>query len=283
MIRLQAILALSTVAVLTACNNLNSAGLNPLSAFNGSTAGQDESRGKFWGHKQGEEGGFRGMPGLAMLKDLDLTQEQKDKFKALFKANRPANLNRDTMKATFENAKKQMDVIKGLLKAESFDAVAFKAALEAMPKLPEMKNNHLELLKQGRDILTAEQRAKLVEKLKAAPAMDPSTMMEKKMPADKMLGDLNLTDAQKALFEAIKPGGDRPDHSKRRAAMISFIESGNTAELEALKPAARQLPIDAMVAFVSSLDAGQRAKIADKPFGFGGHGRRGHGGPGMGR
>ena len=171
-------------------------------------------------------------------------------------------------------------------------------------------------------MLTADQIAKLVAQLQeqtASPTDRPSPPADRQKPdasaqvepngptkADAVATKLSLTAEQKAAYQAFVTAqeANRPvrdeaahqaQHEAQRQAMITFWETGDTAALEAAKPAQLEkpaFPVDELVALATSLNAEQRQQLFARGFGPGGQrgpggheggkgGKRGgHGGPG---
>jgi Spy/CpxP family protein refolding chaperone len=230
--------------------------------------------------KRGFEKGPRGdhgpgLPGLD-LADLALTADQQTALKAVMDKYKPA------APAAKPSADPGKDLRAAVL-ADKVDDAALRAAIAAMeankPARPQV--DRAAMLTEIRAILTADQRAKLVAKLQAAPTR-PRPSGD---PRADMLAKLNLSAAQKAAVDALdaarKPAGNPDD---RRTAMIAFWQNGDASGLAEPTPPA--FPVEPFVAAVEILDATQRqALFGHEGHGFGreghGFGREGHGfGPG---
>lgn len=244
------------------------------------------------GHGGGGKMGHKGAGlGLLAVPGVELTDEQKAAVKAIMEKYKPAKpeapVDREAYKA-------QREGLVTLLNAETFDAAAFKAALAGLKPPVSRPQPDAAMFVELRAVLTDEQRATAIAKLKEMPE-PPAKVDAPTSHADKMAEKLKLTEEQKAKFTTLHEAlqGQRPafDPAARKAALIAFLETGDAAGL--MPPAERPAPpVDAIVDFVSSLDATQRAALAAGPglpgLGRGpGHGGKGHkmhgrGGPGKG-
>jgi Spy/CpxP family protein refolding chaperone len=120
-------------------------------------------------HKPGKEmkEGHHGHHGpMGFLKDLDLTQDQKDQIKAKLEADKP-QVDHEAMKAQHEAFKKDMDARLASFVSDQFDAKAFIAPPANAPK---MNGDHFaKMLSVVVPILTPDQREKLAQKLEKGP------------------------------------------------------------------------------------------------------------------
>lgn len=297
-------LAFSTLSGCGQSSLLAATGLSGLALQDGTTAtadGQRAGKGSKGGPGRGGDMGGKGhdMGGkggpMGLFAGLTLTAEQATQLKAIaekYKPTAPAG----------DQATRPVNAVAELLKAETLDVEALKAALAAQATPPAKADRTAQLV-ETRAVLTAEQIATLVAKLKAqpAPAERPTPPAGAERPdaatrAAEVATKLGLTEEQKALYTAFeaKMAANRPaapeadHHAAERAAMVTFWETGDTAALEAAKPVAADrpaFPVDEFVALAVSLNAEQRAQILGKG-GHGGHGGRGgdkggfgHGGP----
>jgi Spy/CpxP family protein refolding chaperone len=237
------------------------------------------------GGKGGKLGGDKGGP-FAQFAALSLTDEQKAQLQAIAEKYKPEAPEAGT-KPEHPGAR-----VQALLTAETVDVEALKAALAAQPAPPADKaDNRLAQLVETRAVLTAEQIATLVEQLKAEPTVTrPSPDANRPAPADRsaeLAAKLNLTAEQQVAFDAYqaKLAANRPaapeadPRAAERAAMVTFWETGDTAALEAAKPArvAPVVPVDEIVALAGVLTLEQRRQVFGHA--FGGPGKGGHGGP----
>jgi Spy/CpxP family protein refolding chaperone len=237
------------------------------------------------GGKGGKLGGDKGAQ-FAQFATLSLTDEQKAQLQAIAEKYKPEAPEPGT-KPAHPGAQ-----VQALLTAETVDVEALKSALAAQPAAPADKaDNRLARLVETRAVLSAEQIAKLVEQLKAEPTITrPSPDANRPAPADRsaeLAAKLNLTAEQQVAFDAYqaKLAANRPaapetdHHAAERAAMVTFWETGDTAALEAAKPArvAPVVPVDEIVALASVLTLEQRQQVFGHA--FGGPGKGGPGGP----
>ncbi|MFP5504218.1 MAG: hypothetical protein ACLGIN_17160 [Candidatus Sericytochromatia bacterium] len=231
----------------------------------------------------GFEGGkaafaHRGPKGGAFLfPGVELTAEQQSRMQALLEQYRPAAPAEGEHEARHAERQAQAEALEAALTAEPFDAAALEAALtppsDAMPP-----QHDPQLLVEARALLTDEQRAQAIARLQEAPADRPER--EKPDMTARLAEKLGLTEAQQAALEVVEAARPARDPDAKRQAMIAFLETGDASALAAEAPPAP--PAAAIVAFVGTLDASQRAQLAEGPFlgggqpGFGGPG--GHGG-----
>lgn len=257
---------------LTGCGTMP-AGLNLLNADGEGFRAFGAKGPRMMGHggpgKMGP-GGPGGGLGLLAVPGVDLTDEQKASVKAIMEKYKPAPPEAPQDR---EAHKAQREALQALLKAENFDAAAFKTALAALTPPSARPKPDPAMFVELRAVLTDAQREAAIAKLKAMPEPPAKTRQPGKH-ADKLAEKLKLTDAQKAKFTALHEAmqAQRPAHdpAARKAAMIAFLETGDAAGL--MPPAAPPAPpVDAIVDFVGSLDATQRATLAE-----------GHGLPGLG-
>ncbi|MDB5098515.1 MAG: hypothetical protein JWM80_2936 [Cyanobacteria bacterium RYN_339] len=276
--RLAAMAAITTL--LAGCGQVGSM-LAAKTADGSATQGFGGHRGGPGGH--GEHGGPGGPGGpggflFGLQADLALTADQQTQLKAIFEKNKPsAPPSHDANDAH----KKLQDILLG----EKIDDAALRAAIAAVEAdranhpHPDMGAN----LKAVYDILTVEQRAKIVAKLQAAPAgAAPSPRPTPSGdPKAAQLAKLNLTADQKAALDALD-AKRKADHKPgdRRAAMLAFWQTGDASGLAAPKPPA--FPVEEFVKAAELLDQTQRKALFAHGFpgGPGGHGHGGHGGPG---
>jgi Spy/CpxP family protein refolding chaperone len=247
---------------------------------------------------QGDKGGA-----AALFQTLNLTEDQKTQLQAIAEKYKPAAPADQAQKPERPEAKLQ-----ALLVAETLDVEAIKAALTAQPPAPPAgaNDNRLKMLVEARAVLTEDQRNQLVAQLQAQPSPRPLPSGAPQRPdapdaskiVDQLAAKVSLTDEQKAALKAFldaqaanRPaapaqGGTDP-RAAERAALIAFIQTGETAGLTPAAPAARPaFPVDAFLAFATSLSYEQRKAVFAQgglplmggPGGPGGE--RGHGGPG---
>lgn len=226
--------------------------------------------------------GHRGPQGGAFLfPGVELTAEQQTQMQALLQQYKPAAPAEGDQEARHAERQAKAEALKAALTAESFDAAALEAAL-APPSDVEPPQRDSQLLVEARAILTEEQRAAAIAKLQEAPADRPER--EKPDMTAKLAEKLSLTEAQQAALAAVEAARPAHDPAAKHQAMITFLETGDASALAAEAPPAP--PVAAIVAFVGTLDATQRAQLAEGPFlggkvGFGGPGGKpGLGGPG---
>lgn len=214
---------------------------------------------------------------LGLLSVADLSEAQKAQLKAIAEKHKP-------QKPALGGAE-----LEALLAADPLDAAALRSALEARVAPP--AEAPFAALAEARAVLTEAQRAELVAKLKAQPS--PAPHHEARHPAtpappaeapqarlDRLAEKLGLDPAQKAAFatfqaqlEAARPAPTpRPDFARHRDAMVAFIETGDTAALEALHPKAERaaFPVDAFIALAQSLRPDQRKLLLARPKGHAG-------------
>lgn len=186
--------------------------------------------------------------------DLGLTEEQQAKLKAL----QP-----DAPQLVTAKAPGAPDAVRKAFLADPLDVAALRAALEAQQAdrvdLPQA--GPTKLLVAMREILTEEQRAKLVAKLQAQPA---PTLIKAVRPKI----DLKLDATQQAALDAVLAKLEPPAPPDPRAGMIAFWQSGDTSGLEAPKPPA--LPVDEIVQLAQLLDVEDRKALLEQALPFGG-------------
>lgn len=285
-----AVLSLAVLA-LSGCGAYPNTSFSAL-GLRGEGAGKGETKGFKGGHGfgHGAKGGpgakAFGLPGLPLL-GVELTAEQKTALKAIAEKYMPADAakpDRAAMEAKRAEAEAKHAALKAALTAETFDAAALTAALTpAAADAPAKPAIDPAMLGEVRALLTEEQRATAIAKLKeavASPAREKSADAKKADFGAKLAEKLALTDDQKAKLAAVDAAraAAKPDHdpAQRHAAMITFLETGDAAGLTA-EHARPQPPVDAIVDFVGSLDATQRAKLGDLGM------LLGHGGPALGK
>jgi Spy/CpxP family protein refolding chaperone len=256
-----------------------------LTAGSGKGALAFKGQGAFGGHEKGHKDGLKNGP-FGLLSAVELTAEQKTQLKAIAEKYKPQK--------AVGPAEKPGAKLKTVVETDPLDVEALRAALSEKPEAPaEAGVPQLEFLKEARGVLTEAQRTTLIEKLKAQPTPAPTTHAARPEPTaeqkqqllDTLAEKLQLTDTQKAAYaafqaklEANRASAERPVHdpAAQRDALVSFLETGDTAGLEALKPAGARpvFPVDEFVALAQSLSVEQRKQLLA---GAGGHG--GHQGP----
>lgn len=266
-----------------------------------------DQKGAFGGHRGGpggEKGGPGGMRGgmggpMELFALADLTAEQKTQIQAIQEKYRPARPEGQPGDQPLNPGAHLSE----LLKADTLDVDALKAALAARPaRTAGDRPDPTAMLAEIRAVLTDAQRAAIAAKLEAMPAprakADDASRADRPAPPTveertaKVAEKLSLTDAQKAALvtfetalEANRPQGAKPeqDHAAHQAAMIAFWKTGDTTALAALKPPAIEppaFPVDAFIALAQTLTADQRVQLLVRgPMGGPG-GPSGHGGPG---
>lgn len=198
---------------------------------------------------------------------ITLSAEQQAQLQALHAASKPPS----------RPARPPQGAVKAALSAEPFDAAALRAALTP-PARPAFDN--AARLTAWRDILTPAQRLASAAKLRE-PQPEREARPARPRPdfTAKLATDLTLTEMQQTQLKALvtQMAANKPAKppAGRREAMAKFLETGDASALPS-RPERQGPPIDAIVDFVSSLDATQRAALAKQPF-FS-FGRRGPGG-----
>lgn len=110
-------------------------------------------------HEGGRMNGF--------LKDLDLTQAQKDAIHAKLSANKPSDADREAMKAKWETARKDRTARLATFVGDKFDATAFLARKpDASPKAEGQQTNRLAVIV---SVLDPAQREKLASRIEQGP------------------------------------------------------------------------------------------------------------------
>lgn len=193
-----------------------------------------------------------------IIQTLGLTQAQLDQLKAI-KLNYKEKL-------MDENKAELKQQFKDLFLAKDVDETAFKNFLVERKdawnqKLPIIANQ----LSEMRNVLTEEQRNKLVELLNT---MDFGKLHQKKKEKimGKILKDLNLTTPQEEALDALKDRIDAAHTPEKiavmKSALVAFIETGNENDLvSTITEHMSEAPIDQIVAFVGSLTQEQRTTI----------------------
>lgn len=149
-------------------------------------------------------------------------------------------------------------VVQQLLIAPTIDTVALKAQLvQTASEIDLAANAQVRI----RNILTPEQRQTIIASLRQAPAQ-ASGVGEDEMQG---LSELNLTAEQRQLLTAMNSALRQHDQQHRQQlnqAQIRLLETGDaSAYRQALIALNQTLPVDAMVAFFSSLTQAQRQKL----------------------
>lgn len=219
-----------------------------------------------------ERGGMFGPHGRqhggGLFSVVTLTAEQRTQLAAIADKYRP--------QAATGSAAPRMDA---LLVAETLDVEAVRTALANRPTPPAARNR-LDFLMEARSVLTDEQRASLVERLKA----DPVATERRPRPehprhgmggagVDRLPAELKLTTEQQAAYDAYQAKLEAarltpPDADAKRTAMITFLETGDVTALEAMEPAVSPsaFPADEFVAWVQTLSFEQRKAIFARRF-----------------
>ncbi|USD65462.1 CpxP family protein [Vibrio sp. SCSIO 43136] len=142
-------------------------------AFGGKDGGRD---GKGFHNKCG--GGFD----KKIFKKLDLTEEQKTQLKEMREAEREnRKANKGDMSAKFAERQAQQEKVQALLLADTFDQAQAQAlAADMVEKQTERRLQKLEKQHQMLSVLTAEQKAQLVE-LQKERAEKCQTRMQERM------------------------------------------------------------------------------------------------------
>lgn len=292
----------ATLTVLAGCGQgtaLSSASTDALALRNAGANSHAQP-----GDRGGKPGkGFRGEKGrkgdqfgpFGMLSGVNLTDEQKTQLKAIAEKYRPAKP-ADGQKPDAPGAK-----VRELLLADTVDAAALKAALADRPQPPaDAGKNRLAMLVEARAVLTDEQRNALIEKIKALPT--PTVPSDRPVrpadanrpdPAARLVASLNLSAEQQAAYDAFnaklkaaRDGFQPPkfDPAAQRDAWVSFLQTGDTAGLEAARPhlTPPAFPVDELVTLATGLTLDQRKQLFSHGFRFGGPrgGHGGHEGPG---
>jgi Spy/CpxP family protein refolding chaperone len=241
------------------------------------------------GKRPGGPGGFL----FGLEADLGLTADQQAALKALMEKHKPAA-------PPSHDANNPHKALHDLILGEKIDDAALRAAIAAVEadRAKHPRPDFAAQLKGVYEILTAEQRAKIVAKLQAAPeAKGPRPEGSPKAyhsprprPSGDPKGALNLTAEQQAALDALKAkqqaGFEAHKPGDQRAAMLAFWQTGDASGLALPEPPA--FPVEEFVKAVEILDQAQRKALFGHGFGFGGpggpggrgHGRHGFGGPG---
>lgn len=175
---------------------------------------------------------------------LNLTDEQKKQFAAI---------NQETEKSDRSAA------LQRVLLAPQIDAASLRSQLtQTASDIDQTVNTQIRL----RNILTPQQRQTLAESYRSASQSD-SSMTDSQMKA--MQEDLKLTAEQSRLFSAMNDAMKRHAEANRtrlRDAQITLLTTGEGGAFRAaLVESNRTMPLDAMVAFFSSLNQSQRQSL----------------------
>lgn len=252
----------------------------------GGPRGELGGKGGPGGPKGGPNGGPNDGP-MGLFGLADLTDDQKTQIAAIEAKYRPAKPAADAVAPTEKPGAKLAE----LLKAETLDVEALKAALAERPEPKlEAKGDRTAQMAEIRLVLTEAQREAIAAKIEAMPA--PASKDEAAKAArparptaearvTAVATKLALTDVQQAALlafetaqEANRPARSEqaaPDHAAHRAAQIAFWRTGDTTGLTAAQPPALArpaFPVDAFIALAQVLTPAQRAQLL------------GHGGPG---
>lgn len=188
-------------------------------------------------------GPMAGPMGFGMMKDLNLSDDQKAQFKALF----------ESARASHQGQKPDMqglhDTLKSAFLADNFDAAGLKAKLaqslpQAGSRAPQMAAN----LIKAWNILTADQQAKVVSKLEAMEQKmqqwqqnrgDKGAQHGPEQHLQKLAEKLNLSADQQTKLKVLWQGG-QPD---RQAKMQEFrqVKQQVLAELKSGHPSADRI------------------------------------------
>ena len=122
--------------------------------------------------------GHEGMHGaMGLVRDLDLTDAQREQLRAKLQANRPAapsEADREAMKAKFEAMRAERKARLATFARDDFDAASFLARPANAPDMGGgMKGMHEHMLRELAaitEVLTPAQRERLATKLEAGPA-----------------------------------------------------------------------------------------------------------------
>ncbi len=160
--------------------------------------------------------------------------------------------------------------IQKLLLAPTIDPTALKAELVQTPaEIDQAVSIQLRL----RNLLTADQRQRLIQSLRQAPETGTSTP-DSEMQT--MQQQLNLTAEQRQAMTAMNTAmrqHDEANRSRLTQSQIALVESGNgDSYRQALTEVNRTMPVDAMVAFFTSLSQAQRQKLFSSSSGGSGSG-----------
>lgn len=215
---------------------------------------------------------------FGLFAGLNLTAEQRTQLLAIADQYRP--------QPATASAAPRMD---SLLVAETLDVEALRSAMANRPA-PPAAQNRLDFLAEARAVLTDEQRATLVARLKDAPAA-PDARPRPEHPRhglegpalEQLSAELKLTAEQQAAYDAYQAKLESarptpPDPEAMRTTMVSFLETGDVSALKALEPEAAPpgFPADEFIAWVQTLSFEQRKVIFAQRFEGPHHGPHGH-------
>jgi Spy/CpxP family protein refolding chaperone len=151
-------------------------------------------------------------------------------------------------------------VIQRLLLAPQIDVQALKAR---MSESEADISRSVEMLVKVRNILTPQQRAQLVQTLNRQPEATSQNGNETQL--QEMQKQLSLNAEQTRLFSAMvtaRRSHEQAQSRPMREAYASFMTSGDAeAYRQAMLASNRSMPLDAMIAFFSSLTQAQRQKL----------------------
>lgn len=269
--------ALVTVSIIGACaaNTANSVKNSDSFGVLGNSSGTMEGFGK--GHHNKMMKGF--------IKDLNLTEDQKSKFKAL-KEEMKSSFDKDKMKGNKDAFK---NILKDAFLSNSINKSDLKAKLESIKpqdngKSLIMANNIIKAY----NILNDEQKTKIENKIND---MESKFQSMSKSPMGKMFGfakdkrfdwftnDLNLTEAQKTDLKALmEPSeNDRTEMFEKmkntKNTIFSELKSGNPNAdkiASVLKDARMGMEskmdskLDKFIKLHDTLNADQRQKLVNK-------------------
>lgn len=172
--------------------------------------------------------------------------------------------------------------IRRLLLAPQVDQAALKALLTPSDASLEGSLKQMVAL---RDILTPEQRQKLIQAMNQQPPTSQEASTQNQLP-DELKQRLGLTSEQQRAMDAMNQAlqaHHQATQGQILSVTVAFMNSGDVAALrQATFAHARAMPIDAMVAFYSSLSQAQRRMLVGPEPGSSDQGSPGAGSPGAG-
>jgi hypothetical protein len=232
----------------------------------GAAVGSSDVASRAMGALSAETMGMEGSttPHADFATKLGLSAEQKASFKAIL--------------AKFKQAAKPADMamrlasVQGLLLADTIDTSALKAWVQDFKAhMLGTSDSRLALALELRGVLSDAQRTQLATLLSQAPPAPPAFMRAfKDHLAQAAIKDLGLTAVQQTGFTALQAKlaalHDPANHQAMRLAVANFVTSGDQVAFGSAieQNVENRLPVDDAIAFVASLDKGQRTKLVDK-------------------
>lgn len=148
----------------------------PMGEGKGRRGGDDDGEG--WGGPKGERGGrgehgMKGGPLGHMLRDLDLTEEQRAQIDKALEASRPDEADMEEKKEAFEAKRAEMKAQLESFASDSFDAKAFLARGDAKHGPKAHFDHMISALSAVVPILTEAQRNTLADQLEKGPMGKP--------------------------------------------------------------------------------------------------------------